>query len=254
MADPISYFNVTNGLANSVANNGTINSVYDIQTGIDVFSEIFTGSKILGMGFILSLIVILISLILITRNTSKWIDISAPLITMWAIFGLNIPNWIIAIIGLIWVINQVGIKNVSYGLNAITKTVGDTLQETAQRIGSVTGGGFKSDALYSLTKRRLEERKRLDSRVKGQIDLKSTKDKGYKSREEEIITQDKLNKQLELEKKKKQRKREKILRELGKSVNSNVIKSGKDLKQAWNITKNTLDDENKWWNEKGKEK
>lgn len=59
-----------------------------IEAGIELIKAIFVNTTILNIGWVMSLFLTLITLLIITRDTQKWQFLALPVTVMWHIAGV----------------------------------------------------------------------------------------------------------------------------------------------------------------------
>lgn len=103
-----------------------------IQEGYDFLTEMFQNTLVFNLEWLVATIVIIITLVLISRITSNWKILAYPVTIMWDIAGLK-PNMLIYIItAILFVINALSLETIGSVLGKFTKSTGSALRDVGK--------------------------------------------------------------------------------------------------------------------------
>lgn len=86
----------------------------------------FTDTSIFGLTWLIAIPVILLTLVLITRQTEKWKTLAFPVAMIWHIAGLEVHQLLFIILGIMFVIDSISLEVLGQSLEVI-KRVGTGL-------------------------------------------------------------------------------------------------------------------------------
>ena len=95
-----------------------------------LFRDAFTNLNIFGVEFIVSLILLMITMMFITREPSKWKVLPFPLLVSFRIIGIEISMAILLLAGFIFLIEALSIQMLGQIVQGITSTVTRGVQTT----------------------------------------------------------------------------------------------------------------------------
>lgn len=120
-----------------------------------MFKEVILGTNILGVEWIISIIIVIITLALITLNLQKWKTLALPVTVGWYIIGIT-PSylWLIGT-GIIFVIETLSIKVLGNTIEAITNVTKEYYQAIKHGVKKAREGyKIKTSEGYETTKSR----------------------------------------------------------------------------------------------------
>lgn len=105
----------------------------NITLGTQTMQESLNGTNIIGTQWIIPIIIIFLTLLLITRETNRWLYLAFPVSIMWRTAQLKVHMLIIAIAGLFFVTKLIQDDIIGTLAKAIEKRPPTTEQRIANR-------------------------------------------------------------------------------------------------------------------------
>lgn len=164
-----------------------------IETGVELIIQSLFNTNFAGQNWLMMLIVIMGTLIIITRVPKDWATLTLPVMVGWEYFGVNIPYTFYTIGVIIFVINVLSLKVISGALSGIGEALGGTLAGKGRLLSRRTRVESKIKGLELKRQMKVHESLLQSARDKGEL-----KDKEYKK-------QEKIRKKIEELMKKKQK-------------------------------------------------
>lgn len=92
-----------------------------IEYGFELLNNTFTNTSIVNINWIVSIIFVIFTLLIITRDVNKWKTLALPVTILWHIIGIK-PSFILyAITGIIFIVNILSIELIGNILEVINK-------------------------------------------------------------------------------------------------------------------------------------
>lgn len=102
-------------------------------SGIPDLAESFTHLNILGAGWLITAIVIFLTLLLISRDPKDWEKLTLPVSIGWYMSGLKLPLPIILITGIIWAVSILGDNLIGQILTSRTDPIKRVIERAQQK-------------------------------------------------------------------------------------------------------------------------
>lgn len=95
-----------------------------IEDGFELISNVFTRTTVFGIDWIIPTIVIILTLIIITRDVNKWKTLALPVSAAWYIIGLKTSPVILVGAGLVMIMELISIETLGNLLDTVTEKAG----------------------------------------------------------------------------------------------------------------------------------
>lgn len=136
-------------------------NITDMQAGFDLFRTSFVDVNILGVGWAVSIILVLLSLAIITRQFAKWKYLALPVTLMWDIAGTTPTAIWYAICVLFFVIELMSLEVIVEPIRALGKQFDDRQSATRKAINEAIAQGKSARQKIKSERIELSEQERV---------------------------------------------------------------------------------------------
>lgn len=182
-----------------------------LETAITILENIFFSTSFTGQVWLMKALIIVGTLVFITRDTKSWMSLALPVMIGWEYFGMNVPIAYMLIAGIIMVVDALSLDTMGSSLGGLADGIGklatrkgraemryermDIRKEMQRKEDELTKAKMNRDptirkaiALNEIKKKEKEEDRKMYKELEFELRKKAIKDKyfsGTKTKYEE---------------------------------------------------------------------
>jgi len=104
-----------------------------ITEGFGLFKDVFVNTNVLNISWLLSIVFVILTMVLITRDVSKWKTLAFPVTVMWHIAGIT-PNYLLYMItGIVFAVDVLSLSSGGGFIQAIITRTKEAVQPNIQQ-------------------------------------------------------------------------------------------------------------------------